>query len=1370
MKKDSKILVVCFTNHALDQFLENILKYNVNEDDIVRIGGRCKNENIKKLVLNNSERYKNWKFREIENKIRQLGNEMEDMIKLVQNTKESIIEEIKKEYPEIYKKIIDDFFNVLQLKKEDYIPKYQLPKYIYEKYQNYRGDKNQILNKINQEIIGDEIFKYWSNIGNSNFHFIDLFTFIFENMNLNNKNEIYKSTSDFKNCAYDDNKLLDKLKFFNKPKKENKEENEDLNDNNNNEESEEEGSYIDNEDEFYDRVYDAYDDDILRDENDIFKNYILNIDNDFSLDTNNIELTEEKINFLINNEENINLFKIGHTLIKLIINYVKKKLLNKIFHKTGKTEFQNFRDIIKKKHELNILYDAQIIKQKQIVAMTTIGCAKYATILEQLNFEIIIIEEAAEVLEPHILSLLTKKTKRLIMLGDHKQLRPKPYSYEIGKKYNFDISMFERLINNGIKYVTLKYQRRMKPLFSNFVRLIYGKENYIDKVEQRENMKGFNSDFFIITHNNYEEEKEGLKSKYNDYEANYIVKLCEYIIKQGYKGNQITILTFYVGQVMAIMSYIKKSFLKDKNIKVSSVDNYQGEENDIILLSLVRSNKEKIIGFLKNFNRVCVAFSRAKIGFYIIGNIDCIIEGINELKKDKNYNYNNNNNLEENMLDVWQNIKTEAEKLNLIGKTLQLKCQNHGNITEIQDYEDFTECPEGGCNKKCGKRRKCGHICEKTCHNYDCNEKKCTKICNKINPNCPLGIHNCKKLCCKPCGDCTELIKLKLKCGHEIECECYLSNHQNKIKCLEQCQRILKCGHKCPLKCYEQCSSDFCKELITRKLSCKHTVEVICSTKKYEILCPKKCSTILPCGHNCSGTCGLCLGGTLHVKCTKKCDKSLVCGHCCEQKCSAECICYKQCPNKCPHGICGDPCCDICIDCAEPCEIGCMHRRCTNNCGQKCNVEPCNNRCKKIMKCKHQCMGLCGERCPNVCKICNPEDDCFQIFFGNEDAEDALFYKTECGHVFEYRDLDRYFKTQRNINLPQCPRCKSQLIWEPRYQNYIREQFEYAQGVKEHYLQLNKGHNEEFYKKTLIILKRINKQYKENTIDIFDSLKLKNNENNFNEIKNIEPIQYQNDNIKMIIPTIFNLVQNLEKNKDKINLKLICTYNLLTLSEKFMGIEYMEYIIKKNEKEKIKEMQRDERKFMKNIFVIKKYFTKLGESFNYFFFKDLKLKIDNLLYYTILKLKPEISNNSSNIINEIIETNFTKKDLDLKNLYSNYTTTKAIFIFGNFGSNWYKCNKGHFYCSGNNEEGKINPQTCPICLYQGKKISLINQRININEIIKNNFDKQINKNRILNQDNEVLENMNNNLLDENDEMDEDIIFLLNNFPELNEYN
>lgn len=61
-----------------------------------------------------------------------------------------------------------------------------------------------------------------------------------------------------------------------------------------------------------------------------------------------------------------------------------------------------------------------------------------------------------------------------------------------------------------------------------------------------------------------------------------------------------------------------------QNIRCVVVDKYQGEENDIILLSLVRSNAEGKIGFLNTSNRVCVALSRAKKGFYIIGNMDCL--------------------------------------------------------------------------------------------------------------------------------------------------------------------------------------------------------------------------------------------------------------------------------------------------------------------------------------------------------------------------------------------------------------------------------------------------------------------------------------------------------------------------------------------------------------------------------------------------------------------------------------------------------------------------------------------------------------------------------------------------------------------------
>lgn len=67
---------------------------------------------------------------------------------------------------------------------------------------------------------------------------------------------------------------------------------------------------------------------------------------------------------------------------------------------------------------------------------------------------------------------------------------------------------------------------------------------------------------------------------------------------------------------------MKNNCLNDVTCVV--VDKYQGEENDIIILSLVRSNEDGNIGFLSIENRVCVALSRAKTGFFMIGNMDCL--------------------------------------------------------------------------------------------------------------------------------------------------------------------------------------------------------------------------------------------------------------------------------------------------------------------------------------------------------------------------------------------------------------------------------------------------------------------------------------------------------------------------------------------------------------------------------------------------------------------------------------------------------------------------------------------------------------------------------------------------------------------------
>jgi len=93
------------------------------------------------------------------------------------------------------------------------------------------------------------------------------------------------------------------------------------------------------------------------------------------------------------------------------------------------------------------------------------------------------------------------------------------------------------------------------------------------------------------------------------HEAKFLAGLCRYLILQEYKPEQITVLTMYTGQ----MFLLKKEFSETcEGVRITCVDNFQGEENDIILLSLVRSNGKGNIGFLNIDNRICVSLSRAK--------------------------------------------------------------------------------------------------------------------------------------------------------------------------------------------------------------------------------------------------------------------------------------------------------------------------------------------------------------------------------------------------------------------------------------------------------------------------------------------------------------------------------------------------------------------------------------------------------------------------------------------------------------------------------------------------------------------------------------------------------------------------------------
>lgn len=125
------------------------------------------------------------------------------------------------------------------------------------------------------------------------------------------------------------------------------------------------------------------------------------------------------------------------------------------------------------------------------------------------------------------------------------------------------------------------------------------------------------------------------------------------------------------------------------------------------------------------------------------------------------------------------------------------------------------------------------------------------------------------------------------------------------------------------------------------------------------------------------------------MPCKSKCGRTLVCGHACKSPCSENCPpCEEKCAIACEHNKCMRKCGVPCNMCRENCEWQCKHFKCTMLCSEPCNRPRCNKPCKKKLKCDHMCIGLCGEECPSLCRICD-EEKVTETFFGDEDEPHA---------------------------------------------------------------------------------------------------------------------------------------------------------------------------------------------------------------------------------------------------------------------------------------------------------------------------------------------------------------------------------------------
>ncbi|XP_018334120.1 RNA helicase aquarius [Agrilus planipennis] len=280
-----------------------------------------------------------------------------------------------------------------------------------------------------------------------------------------------------------------------------------------------------------------------------------------------------------------------------------------------------------------------LVKEAKIIAMTCTHAALKRKELVDMGFKYdnILMEEAAQILEIEtFIPLLLQnpedgynQLKRWIMIGDHHQLPPVIKNMAFQKYSNMEQSLFTRLVRLGVPTVELDGQGRARPSICNLYNWRYKNLGNLPHVELWEEYKranpGFAFDFQLINVEDFNGTGETEPNPYfyqNLAEAEYCVAVFMFMRLIGYPAHKISILTTYNGQKHLIRDVINSRCADNPLIgrphKVTTVDKYQGQQNDYILLSLVRT---KAVGHLRDVRRLVVAMSRARLGLYVFARV-----------------------------------------------------------------------------------------------------------------------------------------------------------------------------------------------------------------------------------------------------------------------------------------------------------------------------------------------------------------------------------------------------------------------------------------------------------------------------------------------------------------------------------------------------------------------------------------------------------------------------------------------------------------------------------------------------------------------------------------------------------------------------
>ena len=296
--------------------------------------------------------------------------------------------------------------------------------------------------------------------------------------------------------------------------------------------------------------------------------------------------------------------KIPHYLKKYTINYKFKN-------------HPSYNENISNEERLKI--EKEILSDSHVILATNSTVAKKS--LEDIDFGIAIIDEASQATIPSTL-IPINKAEKFILIGDHKQLPPVILNNEC---HHLKKSLFEELIENYPQQSKeLLIQYRMNEILMEFS----NRKFYENKLKCSENSKNYylnkriskkydsSSPLIFIDTSEHKDNKESQlnssDSYINNLEAEIVLEIARMYLKEGIDKKDIGIIATYADQVRLIN--------KKTEVDVKSVDGFQGGERYIIIASMVRSNDDGDIGFLKDMKRLNVTLTRAMKKLIILGN------------------------------------------------------------------------------------------------------------------------------------------------------------------------------------------------------------------------------------------------------------------------------------------------------------------------------------------------------------------------------------------------------------------------------------------------------------------------------------------------------------------------------------------------------------------------------------------------------------------------------------------------------------------------------------------------------------------------------------------------------------------------------